>query len=120
MRPKFLADADLNQNIISGLLRREPSIDFIDASDGGTRGLPDPDVLRLAAISDRILVSHDRKTMIGHFKRFVQHTSSPGLIIVKQRMPVKNAIAALLLIWAASEAEEWRDQFEFATVIGIS
>jgi len=28
MKPRFLADADFNQKIVRGLLRREPTIDF--------------------------------------------------------------------------------------------
>jgi hypothetical protein len=32
MKPRFLADADFNQKIVLGLLRREPTIDFQTAS----------------------------------------------------------------------------------------
>jgi hypothetical protein len=31
MKLKFLADADLNKSILTGLLRREPAIDFLSA-----------------------------------------------------------------------------------------
>jgi predicted nuclease of predicted toxin-antitoxin system len=107
LRPKFLADADLNDRIIEGLLLREPSIDFLSATEGGTRRIPDPEVLRIAAETDRILVSHDRNTMIAHFSRFTRSQESPGLIIVRQRLPVGDAIEGLLTVWWASEAEEW-------------
>lgn len=63
MRPRFQADADFNHKIVVGLCRREPSLDFLNAHDGGVVGVPDPVVLRIAAESGRILVSHDRKTM---------------------------------------------------------
>ena len=68
--PRFLADADFNQKIVVGLRRREPSVDFLNALDGGVIGLPDPAVISVAAQSGWILVSHDRKTMPGHFARF--------------------------------------------------
>jgi hypothetical protein len=76
-------------------------------------GAPDLEVLRIAAESGRVLVSHDRKTMPAHFARFLESRSSPGVIIVAQDLDVGAAVEDLLLIWAASEAEEWRDQLGF-------
>jgi hypothetical protein len=49
VRVRFLADADLNQAIVGGVLRREPSLDFLTARAGALRGLPDIEVLELAA-----------------------------------------------------------------------
>lgn len=116
MRPRFQADADFNHKIVVGLRRREPSVDFLGAHDGGVVGVPDPEVLRIAAESRRILVSHDRKTMPGHFARFRAARSSPGLIIVSQDLDIGAAIEELLLIWVVTESEEWVDQLGFVPV----
>jgi hypothetical protein len=110
MRPRFQADADLNQKIVLGLRRREPAVDFQDAHAGDAIGIPDPDVLHRAATLDRIPISHDRKTMPMHCRRFLNHRSGPGLIIVPQDLDIGTAIDDLLLIWATTEAEEWRDK----------
>ena len=73
----------------------------------------DPDVLALAAAEGRILVSHDFQTMPRHFGDFLQaRGSSLGLILVPQHMPIGEAIEELLLIWGASDAEEWRDRWQ--------
>jgi hypothetical protein len=109
MKPRFQADADLNRKIVAGLRRREPAIDFQDAYAGDVIGRPDPEVLAMAAGEGRVLISHDRRTMIKHFWRFIQNQTGPGLIIVSQDMDVGQAIEELLLIWAATEAEEWRN-----------
>ena len=116
MRPKFLADADFNCKIISGFRRREPAADFVSAKEGGAIARPDPEVLRIAAVQGRILVSHDRKTMPGHFARFVEDRSSPGLIIVAQDLDIGAAIEDLLLIWTASDAAEWKDAIGFVPI----
>lgn len=116
MRPRFQADADFNHKIVVGLRRREPSVDFLGAHDGGVVGVPDPEVLRIAAESRRILVSHDRKTMPGHFARFRAARSSPGLIIVSQDLDIGATIEELLLIWVVTESEEWVDQLGFVPV----
>jgi hypothetical protein len=113
MRLRFQADADLNQKIVIGLRRREPMIDFQDAHAGGVIGISDPEVLHRSATIDRILISHDQGTMPTHFGRFIDDRSSPGLIIVPQYLDIGTAIDDLLLIWATTEAAEWRDKIGY-------
>jgi len=107
MRIRFQADADLDGRVLKGLKRRAPEIDFRAAADAGFIGVPDPDVLRIAAESGRILVSQDRRTMPGHFARYAAVESSPGIILLREATPIPAAVEELLLIWTASEAEEW-------------
>lgn len=106
MRPLFQADADFNHKIVAGLRRREPAVDFQSAGQGGVIGKPDPEVPAMAAQGNRVLVSHDRQTMPGHFKRFIETQSSPGLVIVSQDLEIGQAIEELLLVWAAFQAKE--------------
>ena len=90
---RFMADADLNDAIVDGCRRREPAIDFLSANDANLEGVHDPDVLAIAAVENRIVVSHDFRTMPGHFGEFLQaRGSSPGLILVPQHMPVGEVI----------------------------
>jgi hypothetical protein len=64
----------------------------------------------MAGRMDRVLLSHDRKTMVGHFRKRVETAGSPGLIIVPQSLDIGRAIAEILLTWATTGAEEWRDR----------
>ncbi|HYL74458.1 MAG TPA: DUF5615 family PIN-like protein [Bryobacteraceae bacterium] len=106
-----MADADLNQGIVGGCRRREPAMDFLSANEAELEGVPDPEVLALAAEHDRILVSHDFQTMPHHFGDFLQaRGSSPGVFLVPQYLPIAEAIEEILLIWGASDAEEWRNR----------
>ena len=108
---RFLADADLDEGIVSGCRRREPTMDFLSANDAKLEGVPDSEVLRIAAEQERILVSHDFKTMPGHFGRFLQASgSSPGVFLVKQHSPIGPVIEELVLIWSATDAEEWKNR----------
>lgn len=107
MKIRFQADADLNEDIVSGVLRREPGIDFQSAGEASFFALDDLSVLTRAALDHRVLVTHDRRTMPAHFARFITTNASPGLLIVSQSLDIRNAIDELVLIWAASEAEEW-------------
>jgi len=108
MSPRFQADEDLNVKIVAGLLRREPSLDFQTAKNANTLGLDDWDVLATAARNGRILVSHDRETMPAHFARFIPETASAGLLIVSQKIEIREAIKQVLLVWEASDAKSNR------------
>jgi hypothetical protein len=40
MKVRFQADSDLNEDIVTGVIRREPRIDFQTANEASLRGLP--------------------------------------------------------------------------------
>ena len=103
---RFLADADLNGAILSGVVRRSTNVDFKRAEDVPLEGLPDEVVLDLAAEQRRVLVSHDVSTMPDHFREYVRHHESPGVILVPQELGIGSAIEDILLI---SEACDERD-----------
>lgn len=107
MKPRFQADADLNEDIVTGVLRRAPEIDFQTATEAGLQGLKDENVLEIASLEERILVSHDRKTMPKYFAEFISQNKCAGVIIVSKKLEINLVIEELILIWAASEAEEY-------------
>ena len=110
MKIRFQADANFNEDIVLGLLRLESLIDFQTADEARLRGVPDDLVLKRAAEDGRILVTHDRRTMPDHFAEFISHSHSPGVLIIAQNLSVRTAIEELLLVWSASESEEWMDR----------
>lgn len=111
---RFLADHDLNEHIIDGVLRREPALEFIRARDVGLAGRPDPELLAFAAEHALLVVSHDVNTMVGHaYARIAAGEAMTGLLMAQQSEPIGPVIDSLVLIWSASEAEEWKDQVRF-------
>jgi hypothetical protein len=111
VKVRFLADADLNKAIVSGVLRREPSLDFLTAQAAQLRGRSDPEVLELAAEQRRVLVSHNVGTMPSHFSAFKKSgKQSPGVFLIPQSFDVGMAIDELLLVWLASDASDWDDR----------
>jgi hypothetical protein len=110
----LLADADLNRAIVSGVIRREPAIDFLTANAAGLRGLDYTRVLSLAADTCRVLVSHDVGTMPAHFRAYTKlGKHSPGVFLIPQSLDVGTAIDEILLIWLASDASDWQDRLEW-------
>jgi hypothetical protein len=111
---RFLADDDLDADLIEGLLSREPAADILDVKNAGLRGTKDSVLPALAAQQDRIPITHDRRTMTRHVReRRAAGKPSPGLFIVPQRYPIGEIVESLVLVWAASLAEECRDQIVY-------
>jgi len=48
-----------------------------------------------------------------HFAAFIQQRESPGALIVAQFPNIGPVIDDLLLIWAATEADEWKNILEY-------
>ena len=113
-RPRFLADHDLNEHIVAGVLRREPLIDFLRVRDLGMSTRPDSEILAYAASEGLLVVSHDVNTMPATaFARLSAGDSFPGLFMAPQSSPIASIIDSLMVVWAASELEEWVDHVVF-------
>jgi len=74
-------------------------MDFRSAQASRLDSVLDPDVLALAAEEERILVSHDFQTMPRHFRRFSRDRRSPGVLLIRQELPVGEAVESLVPIW---------------------
>jgi hypothetical protein len=116
-RPRFLADHDFNENIIDGLLRREPSVEISRARDHDLQEQPDAAVLEFAAVNRLLVLSHDVNTMTAAaYARINANLDMPGILIVRQTQPLAAIIDDLFLIWSTSEAEEWARQVWFLPI----
>jgi hypothetical protein len=78
----------------------------------------DPELLELAAQQSRTLITHDGQTMARYFQeRIDSGKSTPGLFVVAQQpSAIAEIIEWLLLVWTASQAEEWRDQIVYLPI----
>src|SRR5262245_16404847 len=93
MKIRFQADNDLHEDILRSTKRLRPGLDFQRAPELGLHtGIGDPEVLRLCAEQNRMLVTHDRHTMPDHFIEFIQHHDSPGIFIVSRSFPLAKRL----------------------------
>jgi hypothetical protein len=113
-RPRFLADHDLNELILRGVLFKEPSVGWVRAREVGLATASDPEMLTYAVEHGLIVVSHDVSTMTASaYEKIANGDNMAGLILVHQWLPWAKAIEDIVLIWSASEAEEWSNQVRF-------
>ena len=111
---RFLADENLNNQIVRGVLRQNPYVDIVRVQDVGLSGVDDPTVLEWAAQEGRIVLTHDVVTMITFaYERSQSGLSMPGMFEVSRRVPVGLAIEEIILIAECSLEGEWEGQVRF-------
>lgn len=104
---RFLADEDLDNDILRGLIRRLPSVAISRVQDL-LPGKPDPEVLAWCAEEGHVLISHDVQTMRKHaYARLDAGLPMSGLILIPRSVPIRMAIDELAMICEASLSEEW-------------
>jgi hypothetical protein len=105
---RLLSDENFNGDIVRGLLLRRPELNLVRTQDVGLGKADDPAVLAWAADNDRIILTHDRASMPDFaYARVTEELTMPGVFVLNDRMPVRQAIDELLLIDACSEQAEW-------------
>ena len=108
---RFLTDEDFDGRIVRGLRRHFPEIDLLRIQDGGLRTQHDRFILESAAEMNRVLLSHDIRTMYTYaFERLSKSLPMPGVILVDQSYPIRNAIQEIALIAHCVEPEELVDK----------
>ena len=109
---RFLADQNFDGDIIRGLLRSLPDLDVLSAHQAGLSEASDPELLEWAASQERVILTHDRRTMPDHASdRIRARLRMCGLVIVPLRFALAQAIEEIGLIGACSLEGEWRARF---------
>jgi hypothetical protein len=111
---KFLADENFDNNIVRGLLRRQPDIDIVRVQDVGLSGKDDPTVLEWAAQEDRILLTHDVATITRYaYERVAESKPMPGVIEVTSDTSIGKVIDDILLLLSCSFDGELEGQIYY-------
>jgi hypothetical protein len=111
---QLAVDHNFDARIAEGLLRREPSLDLMHIRDVDLAAAPDPVVLRWAAEHGRVLLTHDRATLVGFaYERVVQSEPMSGVIAVSAQCPIGRAIDEILLLVTCTPDEEWPGRVVF-------
>ena len=111
---RLAVDQNFDARIVSGLLRRLPLLDIVHVRDVGLAEAPDSAILEWTALTGRILLTHDKSTLVGDaYERVVLGGQMPGVIAVTRRCPVGQAIADLELLLECTSDDEWPGRVRF-------
>ena len=108
---QLVSDEQVHGDIIRGLLRREPGLDLKRAQDVGLQQTPDSLILEWAARENRVLITEDRRTMIGFaWDRVKNAKAMPGVLALRPGVTIGAAIDDILLVALCHSEEEMRNQ----------
>lgn len=107
---EILVDQDFDHDILRGLIRRLPQLDYVTAFEEGLSKVKDTELLIWASENKRNLLTHDRKTMPRHFVSLLEkNISLAGIFIIPRRLPISQAINEMEIIISCSYFEEWEN-----------
>jgi predicted nuclease of predicted toxin-antitoxin system len=110
----FLADENFDGRVLKALAEHAPELDIIRVQDVGLRTKDDPDIQEYAARENRILLTHDVRTM-AHFsyERAAQGLPMPGVVEIKRRVRIQLIVEELRLLAGASLPGEMEGRVEY-------
>ena len=115
---KLVADENFNNDILRGILRRNPDLGILRIQDVGLSGADDPTVLEWAAKEGRILLTHDVQTITRYaYERVEAGQPMPGIFEVGRSVPVGTAIEDILLLAECSLEGEWEGQVRYLPLL---
>ncbi len=118
---RFLIDESLWLSLVAALRRAEPGLDVWRVGQTGMPafGSPDSELLAFCQREQRLLVSLDRATMPDQVAATIAAGGATwGVLLVTRRCSFRQLLDDLILIWSATEPEEWRDSIHYLPLSG--
>lgn len=111
---RWLADENLNNDILRALFRASHDLDIVRAQDVGLTGSDDETLLAWAAGQKRVLLTHDVSTITAHaYRRVMKGEPMPGVFEIDRRIPIRVVIDDIILLSQCSNSDEWEGQVRY-------
>ena len=108
---RLLIDEDVHGDIVEGLRRKQPAIDFVRVVDVGLGHSADSRILEWAAQEERVVVSVDKKTLaVSAWDRVARGLPMPGVAILRTILTIGHAINELEVVAIAGTPDDFRNQ----------
>jgi uncharacterized protein DUF5615 len=113
---KYVLDEDVTKYLGTAIDRVDPRVNVqrVVTIEGLGTETQDPQLLQWAEANGFTIVTNDRNTIPAHAADHVaagRHTW--GVFIIRKGISAREIIEWLVLMHAASQAEEWRDQVRY-------
>lgn len=111
---RLLTDENFDETIVRGLRRRLAEPHFLSVRDAGLAGRSDTFLLSWALQENRIILTHDLKTMTKDAEELVaKGEPMAGLIFVPNRLAIGRAVNDLELVLVCYSQSDMRDRIEY-------
>ena len=113
---QYLLDENVGRSLSTALKRHSSELIVWRIGEPGAppRGTLDPEILLWCETNGFSLVTNNRSTMPVHLREHLEvghHV--PGIFILNSHASMSENADELILIWGASEAEEYADRISY-------
>ena len=118
---QYILDENVDPAFRVALLNQAPSMIVWKIGDLGLppKGTKDPDILGWCEENQCLLVTNNRKSMPVHLRSHLAKGGHiPGILELNPNMSIGDTIDELVLIWGASEREEYHDLIIYLPLSG--
>ena len=108
---RFLWDENTSHHILRAIRRARSDLDIVTVQQLGLSGAPDRLVLDRAAADGRVVVTHDRTTMLGIVAdRKRTGVPTPGVVVIElSKASVGEIASSLLFLAEAAQPDDWQN-----------
>lgn len=108
---RLLIDESIDGSVVRGLIRRLLSPAVLRVQEAGLRTEDDQIILEWTATYGYVVVTQDRKTMTRYAQeRVAAGQPMPGLLVLRPRITIGDAIDALHVAAECGTEADWKDQ----------
>jgi len=108
---RFLSDENFDNDILRGLFARDSTLDILRVQDTEMFQASDPLILEWAAQQDRILLTHDKRTMPDYaYERLAAGLTMPGVIEISKSLSIGETVEELMYLMLAGRPEDFQNQ----------
>lgn len=108
--PKILTDENFDRRLLDGLLDQVPGLDIVRVQDVGLSGADDPTILRWASVEERVLLTHDLRTIPFHMADcMTAGITVKGVVVAPRSLDIGETLDDLLIIAQCSLPEDWEN-----------
>lgn len=111
---RYLWDESVSHDVLRALRAVQPEIDAKSIQELGRNGASDDQVIDLSVQTGRVIVTSDRRTLIGIARERIRNGAMlPGVVLTAPAQPPGLAAADLALLADVLRADELTNQFVF-------
>jgi hypothetical protein len=113
---RFLTDENFDNDVLRALQKLHPAADIVRAQDVEIYQADDPAVLKWAALEERVLLTHDVKTMPRYaYEHMAAGLRMPGIVEIHRKISKSRAIDELSVMIGAGTPEDFENQVRYVS-----
>jgi hypothetical protein len=108
---RFVLDEHVNPAVVAAVHALEPAVDVVLVRDVGLRSQPDPVLIAWATRAARLIVTHDRRTLIRDaYAQLAAGVAFPGVVAYSGQSSIGKLAEDIVMVAVTHTPEQAENQ----------